>query len=156
MTGTEIYLDTSVIGGYFDDEFKAETRELWSLMEKGVYRFVTSVVTLNEVQKAPVNVQNLLSDTFSDEALLEGNEDSDELAQAYMEQGIVPVKYYDDAQHVAICTIARIEYLVSWNFKHLANVQREKGFNAVNLLRGFREVRIVSPKSLVYGYEKEI
>ncbi len=64
--------------------------------------------------------------------------------------------YFDDAQHVAICTVARIKYLVSWNFKHLANLYRENAFNAANLLRGYREVRIVSPKNLIYGLEKEI
>ena len=53
----------------------------------------------------------------------------------------MPLDYEDDAYHVAVCTVARIEYLVSWNFEHLANVRREAGFNAVNLLQGYPPVR---------------
>jgi hypothetical protein len=59
--------------------------------------------------------------------------------------------YTDDARHVAACTVARLDYLVSWNFRHLVNVQREAGFNAVNLLQGYRAVRIVNPLELIYG-----
>ena len=81
--------------------------------------------------------------------------EAEELAQAYLAQKVVPTAYDDDARHVAICTIARIEYLVSWNFKHLANVRRESGFNAVNLLQGYSTLRIVSPTSLIHGFDQE-
>ena len=77
------------------------------------------------------------------------------LAEAYLAQGIVTPKYADDAQHVAACTVARLDYLVSWNFRHLVNVQRSAGFNAVNLLRGYPAVRIVNPLELIYGNQKE-
>ena len=67
----------------------------------------------------------------------------------------MPAAYDDDARHVAICTIARIEYLVSWNFKQMANLRRESGFNAVNLLQGYRPVRIVAPTFLIHGHDQE-
>ena len=53
--------------------------------------------------------------------------------------------------HVAICTIHRVNHIVSWNFKHLVNVRRSAGFNAVNLLQGFPPVSIVNPKELIYA-----
>jgi len=68
---------------------------------------------------------------------------------------VVPVVFDDDARHVAICTGARVEFLVSWNFKHLANARREAGFNAVNLLQGYPTVRIVAPTFLIHGYEEK-
>ena len=52
-------------------------------------------------------------------------------------------------------TVAEIDYLVSWNFWHLVNVEREKGFNAVNLLQGYRSIRIVNPLELIYGNEEQ-
>ena len=70
MRALEIYLDTSVIGGYFDDEFKEETRALWSLQEKGIYRFVSSVVTLDEISGAPARVRKLFANTFDAQSLL--------------------------------------------------------------------------------------
>lgn len=61
------------------------------------------------------------------------------------------MKFEDDAKHVATCTVHRVNHLVSWNCKHLVNVRREAGFNAVNLLQGYPPVSIVNPKELIYG-----
>lgn len=156
MSAPEIYIDTSVIGGYFDDEFKVQTRRLWSLRKQSLYRFKTSIITIEEISKAPDQVQELFAKTFDEDSILPSSPEAEALAQAYMERGVVPAKYFDDAQHVAICTLARIGCLASWNFKHLANLQRENAFNGVNLLHGHSQVRILSPTSLNYGHKKEI
>ena len=150
-----LYLDTSVIGGYFDDEWEEATRELWRQMRAGQFRFVTSTVTLDEMNAAPENVRALVGSTFPLEAILSTSEESEALAAACMEHRVLPPKYIDDARHVAVCTVAQIEYLVSWNFRHLVNVEREKGFNAVNLLQGYRTIRIVNPLELIYENEEE-
>lgn len=146
-----LYLDTSVIGGYFDDEWKEATQELWRQMEAGRFHFLTSDVTVDEMTNAPEPVRELLESTFTEKSILPVTEESEKLAEAYMGRNILPPKYSDDARHVAVCTIAQIEYLVSWNFKHLVNVEREKGFNAVNLLQGYRTIRIVNPLEFIYG-----
>ena len=151
-----LYLDTSVLGGCFDDEWKQPTRELWRQMEAGQWRFFTSVVTAEELAKAPERVRELFRTSFEAEAILDITAEMDELADAYIAQGVVTTKYEDDARHVAVCTAARIDFLVSWNFKHLVNVQREAGFNAVNLLHGFSTVRIVNPLELIYGNKDKI
>jgi hypothetical protein len=156
MLSPEIYIDTSVIGGYFDDEFRSDTRRLWSLRKDSVFSFKTSIITLEEISKAPPQVQQLFAKTFNEESILQSSHEAEELARAYMGRGVVPTKYFDDAQHVAICTLARIGCLASWNFKHLANLQRENAFNGVNLLHGYGQVRILSPTSLIYGHEKRI
>ena len=150
-----LYLDTSVIGGYFDDEFKEATRELWRQMEAGKYRFVTSTITADELAEAPIQVRDLWADTFTPEMILDVTEDMDQLAAAYMAQKVVPAKYEDDALHVAIAVVGGIQVIVSWNFKHLVNFQREAGFNGVNLLQGYPSVRILSPLELIYDDEKK-
>jgi predicted nucleic acid-binding protein len=145
-----LYLDTSVIGGYFDDEFKEATRELWRQMEAGKYRFVTSTVTADELAEAPIHVRDLWAGTFTPEMVLDVTDDMDQLAAAYMAQAILTPKYTDDARHVAACTVAQSDYLVSWNFKHLVNADRKKGFNAVNLLQGYSSISIINPLELIY------
>ncbi len=155
MHGLSLYLDTSVIGGYYDAEFMADTRALWRLKEAGGFKFVTSQLVFQEIANAPERVRNLMRDTFTPDDVLERGFEAEELAQAYLAQKIVPAAYDDDARHVAICTIARLEYLVSWNFKHLANVRRESGFNAVNLLQGYPTLRIVAPTFLIHGHDQE-
>jgi hypothetical protein len=150
-----LYLDTSVIGGYFDPVFMADTRELWNHREKGRFRFISSRLVFEEVVEAPERVRKLLHDTIGREEILERTAEAEALASVYIQHKIVPTGYGDDARHVAICTVARIEHLVSWNFKHLANVRREAGFNAVNLLQGYPQVRIITPTSLIHGYEEK-
>ena len=59
MPAQTLYLDTSVIGGYHDPEFMADTRALWRLMERGAYRFYTSRVAMNELRTAPLAVREL-------------------------------------------------------------------------------------------------
>ena len=145
-----LYLDTSVIGGYFDAEWMKGTRELWRLMELGIYRFVTSTVTPRELILAPDRVRALFDTTFPDENILPATDEADQLALAYLRHGILPEKCADDAAHVAACTVAGIEYLVSWNFKHLVNAERKKGFHAINLLHGYRNVSIASPQEFIY------
>jgi predicted nucleic acid-binding protein len=150
-----LYLDTSVLGGYFDDEWKLPTQELWRQMERGKYRFFTSSIAADELTEAPDRVRDLFTNTVTPEEILDVTEEMEQLASAYMTQAILTPKYSDDARHVAACTVAKIDYLVSWNFKHLVNVDREKGFNAVNLLQGYQSIRIVNPLELIYGADDQ-
>jgi predicted nucleic acid-binding protein len=146
-----LYLDTSVIGGYFDDEWQEPTRALWRQMEAGKWRFLSSSITFDELACAPENVRDLFEETFPPDALVPVSVEAEQLAAHYIAQAVLTPKYTDDARHVATCTVARIDYLVSWNFRHLVNVQREAGFNAVNLLQGYPPIRIINPLELIYG-----
>jgi predicted nucleic acid-binding protein len=127
MKVATLYLDTSIIGGYFDDEWRDATRELFYQTQAGRFRFVSSDLVAREIEDAPEQVRNLFDDTFTPELLLDVTVEIEDLAVAYLSQRVVPPHYADDARHVAICTVARIDYLVSWNFQHLVNVQREAG-----------------------------
>ena len=148
-----LYLDTSVIGGYHDAEWMQDTRELWRQRETGWWRFIASGLVAEEVMDAPPEVRQLFEDTFDRATdLLAITDEIEELALAYLDARVVSVKFEDDARHVAICTVHRVNHLVSWNFKHLVNVRREAGFNAVNLLQGYPPVSIVNPKELIYGH----
>ena len=113
-------------------------------------------VTQQEAALAPPNVIELFARTFPDDSLLLPlSERAEELAQAYVADGILTAKYIDDARHVAIATTHGIGIIVSWNFKHLANYQRESSFNRVNFVYGYPAVRIISPSELVYGNEDQ-
>lgn len=155
MKTPTLYLDTSAIGGYFDDEWKEATQELWRQMEAGQWRFVTSLVAAEELEEAPERVRELFQRSFRADGLLEMTREIQELAAAYVAQGVVSQKFQDDARHVAACTVHGIGLLVSWNFKHLVNVRREAGFNGVNLLKGYPAIRIVNPLELIYEPEDQ-
>ena len=146
-----LYLDTSVIGGYHDTEWMADTRELWAQAKAGQWRLVTSIVAEAELQNAPANVRGVFADTFDATSILDTSSEIEQLANAYLAAAVVPPKFADDALHVAMATVHGVRLVVSWNFKHLVNVRREDGFNAVNILHGWPPVRIVSPKEIIYA-----
>lgn len=77
--------------------------------------------------------------------ILEETAESVTLAQAYVDQGIIPAKYVDDARHVAIATIAEVHALVSWNFRHLVNLDKRRKIDGINLLKGYHRLDIISP-----------
>jgi predicted nucleic acid-binding protein len=145
-----LYIDTSVIGGYFDPEFTVATRELWRQMEKGQFRFYASSISVTEVARAPDEVRALMANTFTPGSILSQTPEAVTLAAHYMAAKVVPVRYAEDADHVAVAVVHKLDLVVSWNFKHLVNVHREKGFNAVNLLQGYPLVSIVTPSQLIY------
>ena len=147
-----LYLDTSVIGGYHDSEWMADTRELWAQRSRGLWVFLSSGLVAEEISDAPPEVRRTFEETFNlAEELLPITGEVEDLALEYLKAGVVSAKFEDDARHVAICTIHRVNHIVSWNFKHLVNVRRSAGFNAVNLLQGFPPVSIVNPKVLIYA-----
>ena len=75
--------------------------------------------------------------------------------QVGLAAGVVTPRFVDDALHVAMASVHGIRLIVSWNFKHLVNVRREDGLNAVNLLEGGPPIRIVSPKEIIYAEPDE-
>ena len=76
------------------------------------------------------------------------------LADAYQKQGVLTPKYYDDGLHIALATIAEVDVLVSWNFKHIVQFLKIRQFNAVNLALGYKTIQIFSPRE-VSTYEAE-
>lgn len=128
---------------------------LWQQAEEGQWKLMTSLVTEAELRYAPENVRQVFAATFDVSSILDTNEDVELLADAYLKARVVPPKFADDALHVAMATVHGIHLIVSWNFKHLVNVRREDGFNAVNLLHGWPSVRIVSPKEIIYANSDE-
>lgn len=151
-----LYLDTSVVGGCFDDEWKEATLELFRQASLGLYRLATSVVTTREVLGAPPEVRQQFSAAFTDSVQIhELTTEAESLAQAYLAAGVVTPKYADDARHVAIATVNGLAVIVSWNFHHLVNVRREAGFNDVNRLQGYPPVRIVSPLELIHENDED-
>ena len=109
-----------------------------------------------ELQDAPDDVKSLVQDTFREAGeLIEFNAEMFDLSRAYLAHAVVAPSYEVDARHVAVCSVRQLDFLVSWNFKHLVNVSREKGFSAVNLVQGYQPVRIVSPLELIYGLTNE-
>ena len=149
-----IYIDTSVIGGCLDDEFKEHSNLLFDRIIKGKFHAVVSEITDLELIEAPADVRNMLkripSQNIEHVELLE---EAATLAAEYIKEGVLDRTKLADAQHIAIATINRVDVVVSWNFKHVVNIRRIAGYNAVNLKAGYPIIDIRSPREVVSDEE---
>lgn len=153
-----IYVDTSVIGGVVDEEFASESTRLLEAAKKRKITLVVSDVVLRELVRAPKEVRDTY-ESIPDESieLLPESIEAIELAAAYVSAKVVTIKSQNDAIHVAYATIARVDAIVSWNFKHIVRLDRMKGYNRVNFEKGYGSLEIISPKEVIIDeYEKEI
>ena len=150
---TRIYTDTSVIGGCLDVEFEEGSLALFETFKTGTTVLVMSNLTLVELESAPQAVRDvLLSVPREHIELIEFTEEAGDLAETYLKEGVVSQKSRVDAQHIATATISRVDVLVSWNFKHIVNLERIHGYNSVNLRLGYPILEIRTPTE-VLSYE---
>lgn len=145
-----VYIDTSVIGGCFDEEFAEWSLALFDEFEASVKTAVFSDVTIDELEFAPSVVQGKWLN-LSDESkeFVVTNQEAQELAQHCLDEKIVSEKYRGDALHIATATVHRVDILVSWNFKHIVNYNRMRLFHAVNLKFGYPALEIRSPREIL-------
>jgi len=145
--------DTSVIGGCLDIEFEQGSQALFDAFKSGSTVLVVSDLTLAELEAAPQGVRDiLLAVPVEHVEFLEFSEEASFLAERYLEERVVPPKSRVDAQHIATATLGRVDVLVSWNFKHIVNLERIHGYNSVNLKLGYPILEIRSPIE-VLNYE---
>jgi hypothetical protein len=141
-----IYVDTSVIRGCLDEEFSAWSLRLMKEFHAGGKTAVISDITRSELDKAPGRVKEALGDLLRSRwEAVSLDDDAKRLANAYVHEGIVRMDCLTDALHIAVATLARVDVLVSWNFKHIVNLRRIHLYNAVNLKEGCGMIDIRTP-----------
>lgn len=147
-----LYLETTVLGAYLDngDPFRRDLTMRWFERELGEYRVCTSLLVRRELERIDephragylrllTGLENL---ELADEAAI--------LAEAYISRGIFQRKFIADALHVAIASFHKIDYVVTWNFGHLANVRKQARLRMFNTAAGFFSPSIVTPEFLVH------
>jgi predicted nucleic acid-binding protein len=150
MKKTRLYFDTSVFGGIHDVEFKHETELLFEMVKNDKIICVYSDLCELELENAPEKVkEHFLSINKEQTEFVEITEEINNLAELYIVEEVVGKTSIDDCRHIACATINKVDYLVSWNFKHIVNVFRIRGYNSVNLKNGYAQLEIRSPKDII-------
>jgi len=148
-------VDTSVIGGCCDPEFKEWSLRLLEDFKTGNFSLLLSELTDAEVQDAPDEVKDSYEKfrRYANE-VVGLTADAIEPANVYLGRNILPPNFRNDALHIAIATIAGADLLVSWNFKHIVHFEKIQRFNAVNIEMGYKPILIYSPMEVItYGGE---
>ena len=144
------YFDTSIFGGYYDDEFLFETNLIFEKVLSGEIICLYSEIIEEELKKAPSRVTKLFNNLnakqkekihISDEILM--------LAHEYIIEKVVGETSLYDCIHIAAATVHQADALISWNFKHIVNSNRIIGYNHINSQRGLTHITIKSPREII-------
>jgi predicted nucleic acid-binding protein len=146
-----LYLETSVVGAYLDngEPFRRDLTIRWWEHEMPEYRAVISPLVVRELERVPEPHRTGYLKLAGQLEQVELTEEAAILAEGYITRGIFHRKYIADALHVAVASFHKIDYLVTWNFGHLANVRRQARVRLFNTAAGFFVPMIVTPEFLV-------
>jgi len=154
MRENKIYLDTSVLNFFFEEEDleKANaTKELFSEFKRRNFHPFISELVLREIGQTPGTKKEKLLSLIKTYEIpsLEVTPDSLDLSEKYMARKIFPAKYRDDALHIGIATVHRLEIVVSWNLRHMVKWKTRREVKAINILEGFQEIEICTPMEVI-------
>jgi hypothetical protein len=117
---------------------------------RGDFLLVLSNLTIQELADAPDPVRRHLADVPERHIeIIAVTAEARELSERYISEGVIGKNMQAYAQHIAMATVARVDVVVSWNFKHIVNLQRIQGYNSVNLRGGYPTIEIRSPREVM-------
>ena len=120
---------------------------LFESLQNNEFTLLFSTVTQEELENAPNNVKELvLGIKIESTEFIDTTDEAIELASEYIAEKVVGKTSFSDCLHIAIATISRADFLISWNFKHIVNVQRIRGYNSINIKNGYKQLEIRSPR----------
>jgi predicted nucleic acid-binding protein len=144
-----VYLDTIIISALFDKrtpERMAQTKQFWDKVSD--YNILISELVIDEVKGASQPLQNQMLETIKGFTILPITENSQNLANYYIENEVFPGKYYDDALHTALATTNQIGILLSWNFSHLVKLKTRRMVSLLNTIYNYSPLEIITPPEL--------
>lgn len=147
-----LYLETSVVGAYLDngEPFRRDLTIRWWEHELSEYEAYSSILVEREIERMDEPHRSGYLNLIKPLGQLELSEEVAILADGYIDRGIFHRKYIADAIHVAIAAVHKIDYIVTWNFGHLANVRKQARLRLFNTSAGFFSPVIVTPEFLVH------
>jgi len=138
---------------YFDKEREAhaDTVKLFEEIKAGKYQAFTSMYAVEELQEAPEERAQKMLDLITefDITVLDSSEEADRLAATYQEQGIIPRRSTEDAQHIAVASVNDLDMIISLNFRHIVRKKTVTMTGLVNITNGYKSIEIHSPMEVV-------
>ncbi len=147
-----IYLDPSIPSACCETsqpKRRKITREWWRIQIPH-YQVIISRLTVEEIKALETTEKReAILSLIKDFPTLEISPLAEKLAKRYIEEKIIPPNAFNDALHLALAVINKVDIFVSWDFTHLVKTQVERRINAYNLISGYPRIRITSPEKLM-------
>ena len=147
MRREKIYLDTSVISAYNDlrePEKIKQTKEFLSIANKD-FLYVSDLVKEELIEIKNSDRRDELNELIEAYTSFTLTDEIRELGKYYISEQLIPDTHLEDALHLAIATVNCIDILVSWNYTHLVKMKTRHLVNALNLIKGYKEIEIIPP-----------
>ena len=155
-----VYLETTVISYLVSRQSSDATLASWQQITRRLWEnytdrftFVISPIVLAEVSQGDANAVQRRLEVLSHLTALEILPEADRLTQNLLDAGAVPQNFRSDAEHIAIATIHKVEYLASWNQKHIVNENKREHINQVCREAGFEPTTICTPTELIEEFQ---
>ena len=127
------------------------TLDLWEMFRNHAYEVYISDIVIREISGCNEEKLKILLDYLEqiDYNIIETSEDTIELAEKFIDFGILKQKSFDDCQHIAAAILAGCDIITSWNFKHIVNVKTVRGVKIITTLEGYKDLLIYPPSVLI-------
>ncbi|RLF49694.1 MAG: hypothetical protein DRN20_01480 [Thermoplasmata archaeon] len=157
MKKLKTYIDTSVFGALYDieDKYRVEITQQFSMIMKQKDKFIPCIsnVVIEEIEKAPLTIKRDLKNKIKniEPTIIYENEECTILVEEYLKRKIIPRKYRDNARHIAVAVVHNLDIIITWNCRHMANIEKKRQINGVNISLGYNQIDIVTPMEVI-GY----
>jgi hypothetical protein len=134
------------------------TRRFFDILPTSKYAIYASVAVLEEIIRAPEEKRLRLLGLVGQHSptILNIEPAVNELADAYISHGVLPINSRYDALHIAFSSVNELDFVVSWNLKHIANVTRQERAQAVNLMNGYtKPIQLITPMEVSHGKSED-
>ncbi len=153
-----VYIETSIIGYLTARSSKnliiaaniEITRDWWENCHNNFDLYISQIV-VDEISRGDIEMVNQRLEVIRDYPLLEVTEAVDDLASEFMAKSSLPPKAADDAIHIAVATVNNLDYLLTWNCKHIANAQIQKKLGEICSNLGYKLPIICTPYEFMGG-----
>lgn len=150
-----VYIETTIPSFYFEERQTPEviawrnaTRFWWSQYRRE-YRLVTSTFVIDELDDPRNPKRNQALTLLTDIERLPRADGLDEVIATYVEHRLVPQDVLGDAAHLAMASMHGIDFLLTWNVRHLANVNKFQHLRVINARLGLSVPMITTPMTLI-------
>ncbi|GHV46216.1 hypothetical protein AGMMS49546_33790 [Spirochaetia bacterium] len=150
----KLYLETTIFNFYYvdkDSKKKDDTHKLFDAIKKGKYEVYTSWYVQDEIARdTPEKYEKMRSllEKYA-QPTVSFNEEASALAEIYIKNRIIPLKYRTDALHIATATVNRLDFVVSFNFGHIVKPKTMIGAGFANLHHGYRQIGLCTPTEVL-------
>lgn len=152
MAKPTVYLETTVPSYIFNDQYpdrQAAAKAVFNLIKEGKFQAFVSEAVIQEISATKEPKRTKIEKLIKNLPVLPVTRRVRELAEEYIKEGVFPKTKTMDATHVAVASINKIDYLLSWNLEHIVKIKTKEKVGAINTLKGYKTPIIAIPEEVI-------